>query len=106
MIAKAQQLSINSPTRPVLSQTDLVQNLTALNEIAQTLNQAVDIRSALNAALEQLVELMGLETGWIFLIDPIDQEQWGGEGYVLVAHHNLPDAERLAKAWEPRTSGS
>jgi hypothetical protein len=50
MTANAQQLSINSPTRPVLSQTDLVQNLAALNQIAETLNQAVDMRSALNAA--------------------------------------------------------
>jgi hypothetical protein len=67
MTTNAQQLPINSPTRPVLSQTDLVQNLVALNQIAETLNQAVDMRSVLNAALARLVELMGLETGWIFL---------------------------------------
>jgi serine phosphatase RsbU (regulator of sigma subunit) len=92
MTITAQQLLINSPKRPVRSQSDLVQNLNALNKIAQTLNQAVDIRSALNAALEQLVELMGLETGWILLVDPTAQERWWGEGYVLVAHHNLPPA--------------
>lgn len=101
MTAKAQPLPINPPTRPALSQTDLVQNLTALNQIAQTLNQAVDMRSALDTTLAQLVELMGLETGWIFLIDPTAQERWWGEGYVLVAHHNLPPALALdnADAW-------
>jgi serine phosphatase RsbU (regulator of sigma subunit) len=79
----------------MLSQTDLIQNLTTLNQIAQTLNQAVDMRTALNATLARLVELMGLETGWIFLIDPTAQERWWGEGHVLVAHHNLPPALRL-----------
>jgi serine phosphatase RsbU (regulator of sigma subunit) len=101
MTTKAQPLSINSPTRPVLSQTDLIQNLTALNQIAQTLNQAVDMRTALTETLARLVELMGLETGWIFLIDSTAQERWWGEGYVLVAHHNLPLALALdnADAW-------
>jgi sigma-B regulation protein RsbU (phosphoserine phosphatase) len=77
------------------TESDLIQNLTTLNQIAQTLNQAVDVRSALNATLAQLVELMELETGWIFLIGPMAQERWGGEGYVLVAHHNLPPAIAL-----------
>jgi sigma-B regulation protein RsbU (phosphoserine phosphatase) len=69
--------------------------------MAETLNQAVDMRSALNAALAWLVELMGLETGWIFLIDPAAQERWWGEGYILVAHHNLPPALALddGDAW-------
>jgi sigma-B regulation protein RsbU (phosphoserine phosphatase) len=74
---------------------DLIQNLTTLNQIAQTLNQAVDVRGALNSALAQLVELMELETGWIFLIDRTAQERWGGRGYVLVAYHNLPPALAL-----------
>jgi two-component system NarL family sensor kinase len=77
------------------TQSDLIQNLTTLNQIAQTLNQAVDVRGALNSALAQLVELMELETGWIFLIDATAQERWGGKGYVLVAHHNLPPALAL-----------
>ncbi len=77
------------------TQSDLIENLTTLNEIAQTLNQAVDLRSALDSALERLVELMGLQTGWIFLIDPSAQERWWGRGYVLASHHNLPPALAL-----------
>ena len=52
------------------SHTDLIKKLTALNQIAETLNQTVDVQSALEGALARLVELMGLETGWIFLRDP------------------------------------
>lgn len=79
-----------------------IESLTTLNQIAETLNRAVDVRSALNTALAHLVELMGLETGWIFLIDPAAQDRWWGRGYVLAAHHNLPPALALdeAEVWE------
>lgn len=77
---------------------DLVKHLTMLNKIAETLNQAVDVRSALDSALAQLIELMELETGWIFLVDPTSQNRWAGKGYVLAAHHNLPPAMALEKA--------
>jgi serine phosphatase RsbU (regulator of sigma subunit)/PAS domain-containing protein len=77
------------------TESDLIQNLTMLNQIAQTLNQAVDVRGALKTALVQLVELMELETGWIFLVDPTAQGRWGGKGYSLLAHHNLPPALTL-----------
>jgi sigma-B regulation protein RsbU (phosphoserine phosphatase) len=45
---------------------------------------------------------MGLETGWIFLKDSTAQDSWGGSGYVLAAHHNLPPAIEPdnADAWE------
>jgi sigma-B regulation protein RsbU (phosphoserine phosphatase) len=69
-----------------------IQDLNTLNQIAQTLNQAVDVRGALNSALARLVDLMGLETGWIFLVDPASQERWWGRGYVLAAQTNLPPA--------------
>ncbi len=71
---------------------DLVKQLTTLNKIAETLNQAVDGRSALNSALVRLLDLMGLKTGWIFLVDPTAQNRWFGKGYMLAAHHNLPPA--------------
>ncbi len=84
------------------SQPDLIKKLSALNEIAETLNQATDVRSALQDALVQLVELMGLETGWIFLKDPSARNRWAGRGFVLAAHHNLPPAMALdrARAWK------
>ncbi len=54
-------------------------------EIAETLNQSVDMEEMLQKALEKLLELMGLETGWIFLTTK-------ESSYELVAHHNLPPA--------------
>ena len=75
-----------------------IQSLTTLNQIAETLNRAVDVRSALHTALAHLVELMGLETGWIFLIDPAALDRWWGRGYVLAAHINLPPALALDQA--------
>jgi serine phosphatase RsbU (regulator of sigma subunit) len=81
-----------------LTTRDLVESLRTLNQIAETLNQAVDVRAVLNTTLAQLVELMGLETGWIFLKDETAQDRWAGQGYVLAAHHNLPPALALDKA--------
>lgn len=80
----------------------LIEKLTKLNYIAETLNRAVDVRGVLDDALAHLVKLMGLETGWIFVKDPTAQERWWGPGFVLAAHHNLPPALALdnAQAWE------
>jgi len=80
----------------------LIKKLTALNEISETLNQAVDVRDALQDALVRLVDLVGMETGWIFLRDPSAKNRWAGRGYLLAAHHNLPPALALdrARAWK------
>jgi serine phosphatase RsbU (regulator of sigma subunit) len=80
------------------SHTDLIEDLTTLNQIVETLNRAVDVRGALSSALARLVQLMGLETGWIFV-----PEGGAGEAYVLAAHHNLPPglAVDRADAWAP-----
>jgi sigma-B regulation protein RsbU (phosphoserine phosphatase) len=59
--------------------------LTTLNELAQTLNRALDLREALDAALPNIVELMGLRTGWIFLLDDAG-------AFRLAARHDLPPA--------------
>jgi len=84
------------------SHGDLTDNLITLNQIVEALNRAADVRSVLDAALSQLVELMGLETGWIFLKDPAASDRQWGKGYVLAAHHNLPPALALDNldAWE------
>lgn len=83
------------------AQRDLVLTLTTLNRIADVLNRAGDLSLALNSSLAMLVELMGLETGWVFLKDPAAKSQWAGRGYVLAAHHRLPPALALnrAAAW-------
>jgi serine phosphatase RsbU (regulator of sigma subunit) len=59
--------------------------LSSVNALAQTLNQASDLREALEAALRYIVELMGLQSGWIFLRDE-------AEGYRLAARRDLPPA--------------
>ncbi len=84
------------------AETDLIEKLTTLNHISETLNQAVDVRGVLNDTLGHLVELMGLESGWIFLKDEAAQGQRWGSGYVLAAHHNLPPAlePETSPAWD------
>lgn len=84
------------------NQSDLIKKLTTLNEIAETLNRAVDVQGALQDSLVRIVELVGLETGWIFLMDPSAKNRWAGRGYVLAAHYNLPPAMALdkARAWK------
>lgn len=71
------------------SHNGVIEDLTTLNQIAETLNRATDVQGALNTTLAHLVELMGLETGWIFLIDPSEHLR-SGNPFLLAAHHNLP----------------
>lgn len=82
------------------NETEVV-DLRTLNQIADTLNRSVDVRSTLESALNQLVELMGLKTAWIFLHDQAAQDRWAGRGFVLAAHRHLPPAMALdnAHAW-------
>src|SRR6266508_4480612 len=73
-------------TRGLLVSSDpLIQKLTVLNQIAETLNGAADVRTVLDGALAQLLEVMGLQTGWIFLKQPSAQDAWYGRGYTLAA---------------------
>jgi len=77
------------------SQEALIEDLQRLNHIAETLNQAEDILSALNSTLARLVEMMGLDSGWIFLRDPSETNLRWGPGFTLAAHYNLPPALAL-----------
>ena len=77
------------------AQEALIEDLKTLNRISETLNQSADVQSALNSALESLVHLMGLESGWVFLVDPLAVERQWGPGFTLAAHHNLPPALSL-----------
>lgn len=62
-----------------------IADLTTLNALAQTLNQSLDLRSALEGALAHIIELMGLRSGWIFL-------QGDAGEFALAARHDLPPA--------------
>lgn len=80
----------------------LLNDLNLLNRVAMTLNRAVDVRSALDFALAQLVQSLNLETGWIFVRSPAALKRWAGRGFVLAAHYQLPPALALdrAEAWD------
>jgi two-component system NarL family sensor kinase len=60
--------------------------LVILNAIAEALNRPVDLDHSLRVALAQVAGLLGLDTGWIFLID-----EESGTPY-LAATQNLPPA--------------
>jgi sigma-B regulation protein RsbU (phosphoserine phosphatase) len=83
------------------ARADLAGHLTTLNEIAEVLNGSADVTTALDGALARIVRLMGLESGWIFLKDPLAVEKKWGVGFRLAAHHNLPPALSLEseEAW-------
>ena len=56
--------------------------LVTMRTVAETLNRSLDTRSALSQALAQLVLLMRLQSGWIFLRD--------GTEYHVAASEHLP----------------
>src|SRR4029077_2598910 len=62
--------------------------LTVLNDVARALNASVDLPALLARALEKVAELLGLDTGWVLLLD-----EASGEPY-LAAAQNLPPALR------------
>jgi len=45
-------------------------DLRILNAVAEALNSALDVREALERTLALVTDLLGLETGWVWLLDP------------------------------------
>src|SRR5215208_4686932 len=60
--------------------------LSVLNEIARELNRSVNLGEALGFTLAQVAELLGLRTGWIWLMSEDSSEPY------LAAVQNLPPA--------------
>jgi len=60
--------------------------LSVLNAIARELNRSVNLGETLEFALSQVAELLGLRTGWIWLIDETTSEPY------LAAARDLPPA--------------
>jgi two-component system NarL family sensor kinase len=58
--------------------------LSILNHIAEALNRTIDLDGALRAALAQAADLLGLQTGWVWLLEE------GSEAHYLAAAQNLP----------------
>ncbi len=69
------------------------QVLSGLYRIAEGLNRAVSEREVVKAALEQALELPGIQAGWISLRE-------GESGFRLAATRNLPPALELPGALE------
>ena len=57
--------------------------LAILNEIAQRLNREVRLQNALDATLRLTVDLLGLRTGWIWLMDKEKTSTFLAAGYNL-----------------------
>ena len=64
--------------------------LSILNSIAQALNRLVDLDEALHTALGQVADLLGLHTGWVWLLRE-GERGLPGPSY-LAATQNLPPA--------------
>ncbi|MGF1472279.1 MAG: GAF domain-containing sensor histidine kinase [Rubrobacteraceae bacterium] len=60
--------------------------LSVLNEIARELNRSVNLDETLEFTLEQVAELLGLRTGWIWLRNTSTNQ------FYLAADRNLPPA--------------
>ncbi len=60
--------------------------LSVLNVIARELNRSVNLSETLGFALSQVAELLGLRTGWIWLVNEASSEPY------LAASQNLPPA--------------
>ena len=58
--------------------------LSILNQIAQQLNSEISLEQALQSSLSQAVELLDLRTGWIWLLEPEN------ENATLAAAYQLP----------------
>ncbi len=63
----------------------VTRQLDTLKEVATALNQTVDLQEALEATLRAVTSLMGLGTGWVFLLNEDD-------AFVPVADIGLPPA--------------
>jgi two-component system NarL family sensor kinase len=67
---------------------DRSHELSVLSDVARTLNASVELSTLLEGALERVTALLGLETGWVLLLD-----EASGEPY-LAASQNLPHGLR------------
>ncbi len=71
--------------------------LAVLNAITEALNSAADVRQALDRALELVADLLGLQTGWVWLLDAETRQ------FYLAAARALPpylqEPVRMSGSW-------
>ncbi|MBI3964035.1 MAG: GAF domain-containing protein, partial [Chloroflexi bacterium] len=66
------------------SLSDRLRELEILNAITEALSSAADVRQALTPTLALVAELLGLRTGWVWLLDTETRQ------FYSAAVHNLP----------------
>jgi nitrate/nitrite-specific signal transduction histidine kinase len=69
--------------------THRTRELATLNAIAVQVSRSLDLEEILNDALDEALEVMGMERGQAFCLDEETQS------LILMAHRGLPDATRL-----------
>ena len=71
--------------------------LAILNAVAEALNSSSDVRPALERTLQLVGDLLGLRTGWVWLLDAATQQ------FYLAAAQNLPpylqEPVRMSGRW-------
>jgi serine phosphatase RsbU (regulator of sigma subunit) len=72
-----------------------IARLRALNQLAQQLNRTSDVKTTLSAALETMISLMSLQTGWAFLLPVAGDEgdarrEFSVSDFALSASFGLP----------------
>jgi two-component system, NarL family, sensor kinase len=81
--------TMSEPSNSIRQSEDLERRnheLSVLNEIARELNRSVNLGEALGFTLSRVAELLGLRTGWIWLIEGSSSQPY------LAASQNLPPA--------------
>jgi two-component system NarL family sensor kinase len=84
MAAKNPRTPVENASRTEGASDERTRELTILNAIAEALNSSVDVQQALERALALVAELLGLRTGWVWLLDPETQQ------FYVAAARNLP----------------
>src|SRR5438105_2698157 len=74
----------NGPPRRRPGESRQARELRVLNAIAEELNSTLDVQQALERTLVLVADLLGLHTGWIWLLDSETQQ------FYSAAVHNLP----------------
>ena len=67
-----------------------------LNAVAEALNSSPDVRQALERTLELVADLLGLRTGWVWLLDPETEQFYSAAGANLPPY--LQEPVRMAGA--------
>ncbi len=94
-VGRARRTIAGAATRTTAGEQ--ARELAILNAIAEALNSSADVRQALERTLALVAELLGLQTGWVWLLAPDTQQVY------LAAAQNLPpylrEPVRMSGRW-------